>query len=112
MALRAPPDGKRGAPESVAREGPVDVVRQPLPHPPVTDVLGVPPDGLVLGHQVGLAFGGPDVPTGLAPVDEGRAAPPAVRVRMDMGMAAEQAPGRLEAIVRSEEHTSELQSPR
>ena len=81
----AAPDGQRGAPVPIAGEGPVHVVGQPLPHPPVPDVLGVPSDGLVLGHQVGLAGGRPDVPAGLPPVDEGRVAPPTVRVGMGVG---------------------------
>ncbi len=99
VALVAPPDRERGAPEPVAGQGPVDVVGQPLPHPTVTDVLGVPPDGLVLGHQFGLPVRGPHVPAGLAPVDEGGAAPPAVGVGVGVGVPPEQEPGRLQPVV-------------
>ncbi len=96
----APPDRERGAPEPVAGQGPVDVVGQPLPHPAVPDVLGVPADGLVLGHQVGLAVRGPDVPAGLAPVDQRGAAAPAVGVGVDdTGWRRNRRPGRLQAVV-------------
>ena len=99
VAVVAPPDGKRGAPVAVARERPVDVVLQPLPEPPVADVGGVPVDGPVGRQQVGLAGRGGHVPAGLAPVDEGRPAPPAVRVGVDVGLAAQQQPVGLQPVV-------------
>jgi hypothetical protein len=99
VALVAPPHRQRRAPEPVAGQCPVDVVGQPLPHPAVPDVLGVPADRLVLGHEVGLAVRGADVPRRLAPVDERGAAPPAVGVGVRVGMATEQQAGRLEPVV-------------
>ncbi len=56
----------------------------------------MPADGLVLGLEVGLAIRGPDVPAGLAPVDEGGAAPPAVGVGVEVGGPLDQETGLLE----------------
>ena len=46
VTLLAAPDRQRRAPVAVARERPVDVVREPLAEPAVADVLGVPVDRL------------------------------------------------------------------
>ena len=59
----------------------------------------MPVDPSVRLDQGVLAGGGGDVPAGLAPVDERGPAPPAVRVRVDVGLAADQEPGRLQAVV-------------
>src|SRR5205807_8336359 len=80
VALRTPPDGQRGSPVAVAGQGPVDVVLQPLAEAPVLDVLRVPADALVLAKEVGAPFRGAHEPRRLGPVDEGRAAAPAVRI--------------------------------
>ena len=70
VALVAAPDGQRGAPVAVAGQRPVDVGLEPLPEAAVLDVVGVPPDGLVLAEQ-GVAAGlGAGEPRGLGPVDE------------------------------------------
>src|SRR5581483_8013775 len=65
----------------------------------VLDVPGVPVDGLVGGQQVVLAGRGGDVPARFAPVDERGTAPPAMRVRVRIGVAAEQEPFGLQPVV-------------
>ena len=95
----AAPDRQRRAPVAVARQGPVDVVLEPLAEAPVLDVRRVPVHGLVGRQQVVLAGRRGDVPARLAPVDQRRAAAPAVRVRVDVGEAAQQQPLGLQPVV-------------
>ena len=81
-AVVAAPHRQRRAPEAVAGERPVDVVLEPVAEAAVLDVLRVPADRLVLAQHLVLVRGGAREPGGLGPVDERRAAPPAVRVRV------------------------------
>ena len=99
VAPPAAPDRQRRPPVAVARQGPVDVVLEPLAEAPVADVGRVPVHRVVGGQQVVLAGGRGDVPARLAPVDERRAAAPAVRVGVDIGEAPDQQPRRLQPVV-------------
>ena len=92
VPLLAAPDRQRRAPVALARQGPVDVVLQPVAEAPVLDVLGVPVDGLVGGQQPVAQARGRDVPGGLGVVQQRRAAAPAVRVGVLVGLGAQQAP--------------------
>ncbi len=79
-------------PVALAREGPVDVVLQPLAEAPVLDVVGVPGDRLVGGEEA-VALGlRRDVPRRLGVVEERRAAAPAVRVGVLVLLGAEEQP--------------------
>ena len=95
----AAPDRQRRPPVAVARQRPVDVVLEPFAEAPVLDVPRVPVHRLVGRQQVGLAGRRGDVPARLAPVDQRRAAAPAVRVRVHVGEAAQQQPLGLQPVV-------------
>ena len=97
-AVVAAPHREGRAPEAVARQRPVDVVLQPVAEAPVLDVRRVPPDGLVLAQQLVLVRGGACEPRGLRPVDEGRAAAPAVRIGVRVVDHALEPPGRRERV--------------
>ena len=97
-AVVAAPHRQRRAPEAVARQRPVDVVLEPVAEASVLDVLGVPADGLVLAQQLVLVRRGAREPRGLGPVDERRAAAPAVRVRVRVVDDPLQLPGRGERV--------------
>ena len=92
VAVLAAPDRQRRAPVALARDRPVDVVLQPAPEAPVLDVLRVPVDGLVGGQQAVAQLRGADVPGRLGVVEERRAAAPAVRVGVQVGLRAQQPP--------------------
>ena len=93
MPARAPPHRQRRAPVALARQRPVDVPRQPVAEAPVLDVRGMPGDLLVRG-QHGVAHRGRlHVPALLRVIQERRAAPPAVRVGVLVGLGAKQPPG-------------------
>ena len=66
------PDRQRRPPVAVAGERPVDVVLEPFAEPAVLDVLGVPPDLLVVGEQAVALARGRDVPARLRVVEERR----------------------------------------
>ena len=94
VVLGAAPDRQRGAPVAVARQGPVDVVLQPVAVPAPLDGLRVPGGALVLPDQGVLDGGGPDVPGRLGVVDQRRVAAPAVRVGvLELLVAEQQSPG-------------------
>ena len=80
VAVLVAPDGQRRAPVALPRERPVDVARQPVAEAPVLDVLRVPGDLLVGGHQAVAQGRGRDVPSRLGVVDERVPRAPAVRV--------------------------------
>ena len=84
------PDRQRRPPVAVAGERPVDVVLEPFAEPAVLDVLGVPPDLLVVGEQAVALARGRDVPARLRVVEERGAAAPAVRVGVLVDLLAEQ----------------------
>ena len=84
------PDRQRRPPVAVAGERPVDVVLEPFAEPAVLDVLGVPPDLLVVGEQAVALARGRHVPARLRVVEERGAAAPAVRVGVLVDLLAEQ----------------------
>ena len=84
------PHRQRRAPVALARDRPVDVVLQPLAHAAVLDVLRVPVDRVVGGQQAVAQRRGGDVPRRLGVVEQRRAAAPAVRVRVQVGLRLEQ----------------------
>ncbi len=90
-AVATAPHGDWRAPEPVTRQRPVDVVLEPVPEPPVLDVLGVPADRLVLTQHRLLRRGCACEPGGLGPVDQRRAAAPAVRVGVHVGLDGDEA---------------------
>ena len=85
VTARATPHRDRRAPEAIAGQRPVHVVRQPVAKPAVPDVFGMPTDLLVLGEQRVLQLRCAGEPRGLGPIDEGGAATPAVGVRVLVG---------------------------
>ena len=91
----AAPDGQGSAPVAAAREGPVDVVVEPVAIATPLDRLRMPVGGLVLAQQRVLDRGRPDVPGRLRVVDQRRVAPPAVRVGVLVRHMLEQQPARL-----------------
>ena len=90
VAVLAAPHRQRRAPVALARDRPVDVVLEPAPEAPVLDVLRVPVDGLVGGQQAVAQLRRPDVPGRLGVVEQRRAAAPAVRVGVQVGLRAQQ----------------------
>ena len=90
VALLAAPHGQRRAPVAVARQGPVDVVLEPLAEAAVLDVLGVPGDGLVGGQQVVLDGRRLHVPGRLGVVEQRRVAAPAERIAVLVGHLGQQ----------------------
>ena len=92
------PDRQRRAPVALARDRPVDVVLQPLAEAPVLDVLGVPVDRLVGRQQPVAQRRRADVPGRLGVVDQRRPAAPAVRVGVQVGLGAQQAPARAQVL--------------
>ena len=84
------PDRQRRAPVAAARQGPVDVVVEPVAVAAVFDRLGIPGGGLVLRQQLVLDAGGADVPRRLRVVEERGVATPAVRVGVKVVEPAEQ----------------------
>ena len=92
------PHRDRRAPEPVAADGPVAGVRQPLAEAAVLDVLGHPGDLLVqLDHAV-AERGDLHEPRADRAVDERLGAPPAVRVRVLVGVVAHDEAARLEVL--------------
>ena len=89
----AAPDGDGRAPVALARDGPVDVVAQPLPEAALLDVLRHPLDAAVAREHLVLHGGRADVPGGLGVVEQGRATAPAegVGVPVGRGVVEEQA---------------------
>ncbi len=84
------PHGQRGTPEPVARDVPVARVLQPLAELAVLDVLGHPVDLLVdLDHPV-LELRDRDEPRRHRALDQRAVAAPAVRVRVVVGLVAQQ----------------------
>ena len=61
MSLGAAPDGQRGAPVAIARQGPVDVVVEPVAVATPLDRLRVPVGPLVLPEEIVLDGGRLDV---------------------------------------------------
>ena len=80
VPLGAAPDRQRGAPVALARQGPVDVVLQPVAETAVLDVLGMPVDAVVDLEQPVLDGGRADVPGRAGEVEQRRRASPAERV--------------------------------
>src|ERR1019366_5040870 len=93
------PDRQRCAPKAVARKGPVDVVGEPVTESTVADMGGVPIDRRVLAQHLLAELTGRDVPVGLSPVDQYRAAAPAVRQRVGVGETTEQDAAAFEFVV-------------
>ena len=87
---RTSPDRQRRAPIAFPRERPVDVVLEPVAETPVTDVLGMPIDGVVHGEETLLHRGGADVPRGPRVIEERGLTAPAERVRVRDRPGAEQ----------------------
>ncbi len=81
-AVGAAPHRDGCAPVPIARQRPVDVVLEPVAEATFADVFRVPADLLVLAEQVGLARRRAREPLRLRPVDEWRAAPPAMWIRV------------------------------
>ncbi len=79
------PDGQRRAPVARSRQGPVDVVVQPVAVPAVLDRVRVPVRGLVLPQQRVLDLRRAHVPGRLCVVQQHRVAAPAVRVAVLVG---------------------------
>ena len=94
VAVLAAPHRQRRAPVALARQGPVDVVLEPVAEAAVLDVLGIPVDRLVGGQQAVLDLAGGDVPGGLGVVEQRRAAAPAVRVGVLERLGPEEAAAR------------------
>ncbi len=93
VILRASPDRQRRAPIALARQRPVDVVLQPVAVTAVLDGLRMPRGRLVLGEQLLLDRGRPDVPRRLGVVEQRGVASPAVRVAvLVVELAEQQAP--------------------
>ena len=86
---RVAPHGQRRAPVALARDRPVDVVLQPAAEAPVLDVLRVPVDGLVGGQQAVAQLRGAHEPGRLGVVQERGPAAPAVRVGVQVRLAAQ-----------------------
>src|SRR5205807_7482831 len=70
----ADPERKRGAPVARARDGPVDIVLEPVAHAPGLDVCRHPVGGPVVVEQLLLALGRSDVPAVEGVVDQRGAA--------------------------------------
>ena len=98
VAVLAAPHRQRRAPVALARDRPVDVVLEPAPEAPVLDVLGVPVDGLVGGQQAVAHLRRADEPRRLGVVEQRRAAAPAVRVGVQVGLGAQQPPARAQVL--------------
>jgi hypothetical protein len=98
VAVLAAPDRQRRAPVALARDRPVDVVLQPLAEAAGLDVLRVPVDGVVGGQQPVAQLGRADVPRRLGVVEQRRAAAPAVRVGVQVGLGAQQPPTRAQVL--------------
>src|SRR5215203_1742380 len=90
MALFTAPDGKRSPPVTLAGEGPVHVVAQPVAEAAPLYVVGDPVNPLVLAQEVVEDGGRPRVPGPLGVVQERRPAAPAVRVGMLVHFGPEQ----------------------
>ncbi len=82
VAGGASPHRQRRSPVALPRQGPVDVVLQPVPETAVLDARGVPADGLVGRQQLVPELRGGDVPGGFRVVDQRVAGAPAMRVGM------------------------------
>ena len=74
------PDGQWGAPEAMAGQGPVDIVLQPLAKSAAADMFGLPTDLLVQLDQPLLDGGGADKPALHRVAHQRRAAPPVMRI--------------------------------
>ena len=92
VPVRAAPQRQGRAPVAGPGQRPVDVVGQPVAEAAVADVLGAPADAGVLGQQPVLDRRGPGVPGGQRVVDQRRAAAPAVRVGVGVGLGPPQQP--------------------
>ena len=77
VASLADPDRQRRSPVAGPREVPVDEVLQPVAHPAVADVLGLPVDAPVVLDQPLLHRRGPDEPGGERVVEQRGVAAPA-----------------------------------
>ena len=88
----AAPHRQRRAPVALARQRPVDVALQPLAHPAMLDVVGVPVDRVVVRHQLVPHGRRLHVPRALGVVDERRVTAPAVRIGVQVPLGAEDAP--------------------
>ena len=88
-ALVTAPEGQRSAPIALPGDGPVDVALEPAAEPAVAHVLRMPAHVRVEGQHAVAHVGGADVPRRLGVVEERRAAPPAVRVRVLVRLLAE-----------------------
>ena len=87
LGVRAPrrvaaPDGQGRAPVAVAAQRPVHVVFQPLAEASGLGVLRIPVNLLIQGDQTVAIGAGADEPGLLGPVEQGRIAAPAERIRM------------------------------
>ena len=91
-ARLADPNGKWGTPVSSAREIPVDQVLQPVAHAPVSDVLWVPADGVIVVQQAALDRRRADEPRIERVVQECRVAAPAEWIRVSDALRAIQHP--------------------
>ncbi len=96
VVVLAAPDRQRRAPVAPSREGPVDVVVEPVAVTAPLDRLGEPVGALVLAEQLVLAGGGADVPRRLGVVEQRGVAAPAVRIAVLVGQVAEEQPALLQ----------------
>src|SRR5579875_1801143 len=90
VASGTPPYRQRRTPVALTGQRPVHVALQPIPEPPVLDVLRMPVDLLVGGQEVVLDLAGGDVPGGLGGVGQRCVAAPAVRIGVLVGLGLEQ----------------------
>src|SRR5205823_14836259 len=84
-AVLAHPKRQWSAPVAGARKCPVDVVAEPLAHPPLLYVGGDPVGLGVVFHELVLVLVGLDVPAVKRVIDERRAAAPAERIGVSDG---------------------------
>ena len=89
-AVGADPHGQRRAPVAVARQAPVDDVFQKVAHAPGADGIRHPVHGVVGLDELVFDGGHLDEPALAGVVQEGRIAPPAVRVAVLVGHLFEQ----------------------
>ena len=80
VVLLADPERQRRPPVPVARNGPVDVVRQPLSESTSTDFGGMPVDTCVADEHRVLELSGAYEPGGAGVIEERRLTTPAMRI--------------------------------
>jgi len=78
--ILADPERQRGAPVTLTGQAPIDVVLQPVAEAPALDVVGHPPDLLVVGQELLAERRRLDVPGSPGIVEQRRIAAPAERV--------------------------------